>query len=441
MTAADVRPVPPGPRGRAAAPLSPSARMKLLQRVRKAVFAQHPPPPGAAIVEHPDAVAPLADVLFAAGDEPRTPDAVFDKMRWGGLFIYASADLAAVAEAERRFNHRGGFVLEAHPQAVNVRPLGFLPFGKKTYHYIVARKTLLIRPGQSTDRFTYHVELIRHQQFGGDYVVMKQVPTFDRVVSRLREKFPDTPMETLRRRAKKFTEKIFPVFLTREAAMLQMLQQRMPEALRCRVPRILGVEKDANGFVRTLYMNHLRNAAPGGTPLTQLQFARQSAELLHALHDVAGVIHLDLRLDNFVITRDGVGFVDFGSAVKVGESFPESSLLASLFEEMMRTSQIQRMLSRMEDAGEVTSHDIRQARHRIDKAVDFFYLAVQINSPHHNPDFVDLVRHDPASAEAAALAKLTDAILRPEQPDARPFASAKDILEGLHAIERDLAAR
>jgi serine/threonine protein kinase len=73
---------------------------------------------------------------------------------------------------------------------------------------------------------------------------------------------------------------------------------------------------------------------PHGRPLTQLEFARQSAELLAALHDAAGVMHLDLRLDNFVITDHGVGFVDFGSAVRVGEEFPEASLLSNLFVRM-----------------------------------------------------------------------------------------------------------
>ena len=99
------------------------------------------------------------------------------------------------------------------------------------------------------------------------------------------------------------------------------------------------------------------------------------------------VIHLDLRLDNFVITPQGVGFVDFGSAVRVGEAFPEASLLSNLFGEMMRTSQIQRMLGKMSESGQITSEEIRAGYHRVDKAVDFFYLAVQINNPHANPDF------------------------------------------------------
>src|SRR6185295_5844733 len=97
------------------------------------------------------------------------------------------------------------------------------------------------------------------------------------------------------------------------------------------------------------------------------------------------------RLDNVVITEHGVSFVDFGSAVRVGEEFPEASLLFNLFDEMMRTSQIQRMLGKMTQRGEVTSEHIVASHQRVDKAVDFFYLAVQINAPLANPDFRGLV--------------------------------------------------
>ena len=401
---------------------------------------------------YPDPGTDMVDFLFGTTEDPHTPDAVFDQLRWGGEFVFITWDKAAGAELERRFDRRGGFVVERPLAAVRSRFMGMrLPVLSRKAYYFRARKTLLVRPGQSSDRFTYHVELVRHPQLGDEYVVVKQVPAVDRVISRLREKLPDTPLETLKRRARKFTEKIFPVFLTREAAMLQILQHRLPEQFRNRVPRVVAVEKDANGFVRTLYMNWMRNAKPDvvgtaggveasrkGRALTQLEFARQSAELLHALHDVVGVIHLDLRLDNFVITRHGVGFVDFGSAVRLDERFPEASLLSSLFEEMMRTSQIQRMLGKMQDAGEVTSHEIRKSYGKVDKAVDFFYLAVQINNPHANPDFVGLVDFERGSPEALRLEALTEEILRPQAADKPTFKSAGDILAGIRKLEEEM---
>jgi len=182
-------------------------------------------------------------------------------------------------------------------------------------------------------------------------------------------------------------------------------------------------------------MNWLRN---GGRPLSQLEFAHQAAELLTALHEDVGVMHLDLRLDNVVITEHGVGFVDFGSAVRVGEEFADQSLLSNLFDEMMRTSQIQRMLGKMTESGMVTSEEITSSHHRIDKAVDFFYLAVQINNPLSNPDFRGLVEHDQDSHQAKALDELTASILRPDDPENSGFTSARDILHGIERVREQL---
>ena len=385
----------------------------------------------------------LVDMLFLSqGDAPQV-EGVFERLRWGGQFVYVSRNAKDVADKARRFAQSGAFVIESAPARRVKRLWGMMPFGRR-YHYFVARKILLIKPGESTERFTYHVQLARPADVGlagSGYVVLKEVPTLDRVLSRLREKFPDADLETLTRRARKFTDKIFPVFLTREAAILKLLQRDLPRKFAERVPHLIHTEQDSQGFVRKLYMNWLRNAVPRGGPLTQVQFARQSAELLAAIHDTARIIHLDLRLDNFVITERGVGFVDFGSAVRVGETFNETSLLSSLFEEMMRTSQIQKMLGKMQDAGTVTSQEIRNSYQRIDKAMDFFYLAVQINAPHANEDFKGLVKHDPISEEAKAVGELTEQILRPAVPEDPPFKSAQDILHGIAEVERKLGIK
>ncbi len=378
----------------------------------------------------------LVDYFLAAADDACAPDEVFDRLRWGGLFVYASTKLSQVAEVARKFSQMGGFVIDKDP-AHAYRGLFGLPikFLGSKIHYFLARKVLLIKPGESTDRFTYHVQLVKSKEAGGEYVVMKQVPSLDRVVSRLREKFPDVDMETIRRRARKFTDKIFPVFLTREAAMLKILQRDLPREFADKVPTVVDTEKDSQDFVRTLYLKWLRN---GGNPISQLDFARQSADLLQMLHDRVGVIHLDLRLDNFVITSNGVGFVDFGSAVRVGEVFTENSLLSGLFEEMMRTSQIQRMLGTMSSKGLVTNKDITACHQKVDKAIDFFYLAVQINAPHSNPDFRALVNFDPKSREARLLKGLTEEILRPRDGAKSRFKSAREILDGIEEVAKAL---
>jgi len=60
----------------------------------------------------------------------------------------------------------------------------------------------------------------------------------------------------------------------------------------------------------------------------------------------------------------------------------------------MSTSQIQRTLGKMRDSGKLTSSLFTNAHQKVDRAVDLFYLALQMNRPHLNPDFNALVDHD-----------------------------------------------
>jgi len=378
-----------------------------------------------------------ADVLFAASGEPRLPDEVFPKLRWGGLFVYVGTHEGKVRRLAEQFNARTGFHLERA-----VEPLWASRFGLRGFRgfpglatrgfFFAARKTHLIHAGEFTQRFTYDVHLRPVAGAEGGYVVEKRVPSEADIVERLRKKNPDAEEKDIRERAHKLVQHVFPTFLTREAAMLQILQRELPPEYRQRVPTALRVEKDANGFVRTLWMNWLRI---GGPTLTQLQFARQAAELLTAVHDVAQVIHLDLRLDNLVITEHGVGFVDFGSSVRVGEKIEESAMLTTLFDAMMRTSQIQRMLGRMIDTGRVTNEAITAVHQKVDKTLDTFYLAVLINKPHGNPMLNHLVSVDEDSPVARSLAALTAAILRPKNTEHGQFKTAADILRGIRRIE------
>jgi hypothetical protein len=133
-----------------------------------------------------------------------------------------------------------------------------------------------------------------------------------------------------------------------------------------------------------------------------------------------------------------VGFVDFGSAVRVGEDISGNPLLSTIFEELMRTSEIQRMLTKMKQSGTVTSQIIEAGHQKVDKAVDFFYLAVQINAPLTNPDFRGLIQFDPQSEEAKELRIFTKEILRPADAANPTVRSAKDILRGVERIERKL---
>jgi hypothetical protein len=376
----------------------------------------------------------LQDFVLATDDgEPVDTAGVFDRLRWGGQFVFAArsarrADEAAWALAA------DGFVIERGPATVR-RSWRVFSFLAPRVHYVVARKVLLARPGEFSDRFTYHVELVRH---GGQYVVQKRVPTFESVVARLRKKFPETATEVIEKRARKFTDKIFPTFLTREAGMLKVLQEHLPARYAGRVPHVIELEKDIRGFVTSFKMNWLRN---GGRPLSQLEYAMQAADLLRALHHSAGVVHLDLRLDNMVITDQGVGFVDFGSSVRVSEDLSTNPLLNTLFEELMRTSHIQRMLYHMTKSGQVTAEHLCSQYGKADKGVDVFYLALQFQAPHGNPDLAALIHFDPTSEIARRIAALSNAVLRPATPTDATHRTAKDILRSLELIERELVSR
>lgn len=388
-------------------------------------FRSHAPVPLA------DAPKSLADALICSSDEAGPAGQVlFDRLRWGGQAIIVCNSREEASQLATDIA-AGGFEVAGPPSHINRGFLGLpIPFISRSVHYLVVRKVDLIRPGTTTDRFTFHVHLARSGD-SNEFIVVKEVPTLEMVMNRLRSKWPDLAPEILEKRARKFSDKIFPVFLTREAAILKIVNRDLPDAYRQRVPQLLEMEKDERGFARRLHLNWLRN---GGEPLTQLEFAAQSADLLRVLHDDVGVMHLDLRLDNFVITPAGVGFVDFGSAVRVDENLKESPLLSNLFEELMRTSEIQRMLFRMTRTGEVTSEAISGGLHKVDKAVDYFYLAVQISSPHANPDLKDLIQFDRQSPEAKLLSRLTDQILRPADPAKPAFRSAADILRGIEEL-------
>jgi len=382
-----------------------------------------------------DPAAPC-DFLVCDGDPAPTPQDVFARLRWGGQMLYLGSDLPTVMETLRAYGAHDGFDIEVGPRTTRRGLLGLpLPGIGRRVRYVVVRKVSLIEVGADTDRFTFDLRLVKKTEFGNRYVVMKQVPRYRRVVSRLHERFPDAGQEVLLARAQKLVKRVFPVFLTREAGFLQLMHRDLPEAFIGRVPQALGFEKASDGTIKRLYMTWLRI---GGEPMSHIAFAQESAELLRILHDKVGVIHLDLRLDNMVISRGQVCFLDFGSSVRVGENIERSPLLSSLFDEMMNTSQIQRTMGRMRDAGRLTSDVILSAHGKIDKAVDMFYLSLQISRPVSNPDLLPFINYSPDAPVARRIKLLTDAILRPSNPNRPHFISARDVFIGLQKIERKL---
>lgn len=382
----------------------------------------------------------FVDVLSATPGEPKLPDEAFARLRWGGVFLYVGTNEKSVQNLAESYDAKRGFILEQPVTKIHANVMGMrLPGLTPTGFAFLARKTQLIQPGDFTERFTYHVELTpcaKTPNSPDGYVVTKRVPTYDDVVTRLRHKFPDVEVSDLQTRARKLVDHVFPTFLTREAAMLGILQDKLEPRFRSHVPKPLGIQKDKRGFVRTLHMKWMRL---GGGPISQLDFAIQSAELLTAIHEQANIMHLDLRMDNMVITPDGVGFVDFGSACKIGEQVSRSPMLGELFNEMMRTSQIQRMLGKMIERGHVTNNAIAEVYGKTDKTVDAFYLAVQIAKPHANPELKQMIKYDYDSPSAKALSALTAAVLRPKNKEMAQYKSARDLLRGIRRIERRVA--
>jgi len=409
--------------------MSDKATEKLIQVLKDRLF---PGTPSFRLVGRAGVGTPsgkLADYVFGLPGEQVGPAQIFSLLRWGGQFVYMTNNLREMEAIRANFNPQTGFMIDEEEGRYKKGM-----FAKKWF-YFVARKVLLIPPGETTDRFTFSVRLVRSPDGQAGYVVLKEVPSYNVIFRRLRERAPQVGTDVLAKRAKKLVERVFPVFLTREAAFLSLLQRDLPSPHNKRVPSVVGVEKGSDGLVHKLYVEWLRL---GCNPLPHLEFAYQSADMLRALHDIVGVIHLDLRLDNFVITHDGVGFIDFGSAVRVNENLNESPMLRSLFGEMMSTSTIQQRLGQMIKTGKVTSSYISSAHQKVDKAIDLFYLAVQMRFPLSNPDFEGLVQFNKDSEAARYLAGLTAAVLRPRDPNNAKYTSAADLLRGIDHIRQKM---
>lgn len=379
----------------------------------------------------------LPDFIFAADRDERDPARVFPRLRWGGLFVFASESSEDVQSVARDFEQYG-FLIE-RPQDAVKDGWRIWPFVRKNVHYCAARKMLHVPKNGLTDRFTFEVELsVCKETHNGKHVVTKRVPSMEWVLNRFKKRMglSDVPEEELARRAHSLIRNILPIFLTREVNMMNRLQERLPEHLRKRVPQTVRYEKDDRGLVTLLQVNWLRN---GGDPISQLDFALQSSELLSAVHSKAGVAHLDLRLDNMVITPDGVGFIDFGNSVHDEEDIEASPTLSKVFSDLMHTTQVQKALDRAIQAGHVTAPYFREALFKTDKAVDLFYLVLQFTSPHENPDLRDLIKYKANSSEDYELNRMTHRLFAPDNLEPGKVYTAAHVANAVRKIRNRMA--
>ncbi|MDX1683306.1 MAG: hypothetical protein R3336_09315, partial [Phycisphaeraceae bacterium] len=180
-----------------------------------------------------------ADYLVVTPDDPNlSPEEVFPKLRWGGHIIFIAPKPTDLARVKGEFTKGNGFSIDREPTAVK---LGKIPFFSKKFAYFIARRVDLIFPGELSFRFTFDVKLTRHDKSDYDYAVLKQIPTRQSVIRRLKEKFPNEDGKFLHKHAHKLVDHVFPVFLTREVAFLRLLERDLPEEYRHRVPRVLGI--------------------------------------------------------------------------------------------------------------------------------------------------------------------------------------------------------
>src|SRR5690606_34094453 len=101
----------------------------------------------------------MHDYIFLTENDPHEADDVFDQLRWGGQVVYASRSRRMMQGLAERYAQRGFAVVRegtaVRRQWLNVR-IAFLP---ALFYVFIARKVLLVRPREITDRFTYDVRL------------------------------------------------------------------------------------------------------------------------------------------------------------------------------------------------------------------------------------------------------------------------------------------
>lgn len=424
------------------------------------------------------------DYTFNLSPTDAAPDAAFDRLRWGGQMAFISPRPREVEALLADYRQRPEWLIEDEPTAIappatrsgmrGIGPLLPAPLRRRwlgqTTHYFVARKVLLDPAHRLTAKHSFDVRLIPDpdpgisptprtpagplnsdtsggggeisggDSSGGGYVVLKRVPTLQQAMDRLAQTCPDVPAERLEAIAAKLVRKVFPIYLTREAAFLKLLQRDLPERFRGRTPKVLSHEVDDAGLVRSLTMRWMRQ---GGPPISQTQFARQAAELLWALHEDVGIMHLDLRLDNLLVTEAGVCLIDFGSSVRIGETFAPQSTIDTLIREMLASSQITRDLKRQRRKNLVRAAVFADLPYPPTPAFDLFALATSMTRPHDNADFKGLVIHDHNSDEGLRLSRLRKRILQPPADDPTPIRSVADLCVelGVETAQQDKSQR
>lgn len=392
-------------------------------------------------------VSGVHDYEFSTHIDDARPDRVFDRLRWGGQLIFVSTQPREIQQLLGHYRKHPEWLVEHEPESIihprfeKLHALSRLPIPaslrrlllEERAYYFVARKVLIDPVSRLSTKHSYDVRLVRaegkaDQRYATDgFVVLKRVPTMAQAINRLQQTCPGVPPERLGAIAEKLVRKVFPIFLTREAAFLKLLQRDLPPELKAKSPRVLSMEADHKGLVRAMSMTWLRQ---GGSPISQTAFAQQSAELLRALHTHVGIMHLDLRLDNLLVTDAGVCVIDFGSSVRVGEDLSTTTIIETLIREMLQASQVTRDLERQRRKNLIRSDVFAGLPFPPTPAFDLFALATNMTRPHDNADFKGLVIHDRDSDEGQRFSRLRKRILKPAAHE-MPIRNVSDLCDEL----------
>ncbi|MEL7088586.1 MAG: hypothetical protein AAGL98_09145 [Planctomycetota bacterium] len=174
----------------------------------------------------------LLDVRLAGPGEPKEAEDAFERLRWGGVFACIDSDPSRVERLMKEYDGANGFTIEQPMDELWGGPLGLrLPGITPRAFFFVARKTRLVQPGTVSERHTYDVSLVPDPDAPHGFRVRKQVPAVEATVQRLIRRSPGLARDEAQVKALRLINEVFPIFLTREAKMLQAAQAALQSQL------------------------------------------------------------------------------------------------------------------------------------------------------------------------------------------------------------------
>jgi hypothetical protein len=386
------------------------------------------------------------DTLRTQAGTTVDPRGAFEALRFTGLWTVEADAMAPLREVAEQIEAHGGFHIETAPHRVECdqnsrgKPseptpwwLRWLPtLSRKQGRYqLVTRKTRLAPPDEAPEHCTFDVSLVPDPRGEHGYIIRKRVPSVEQTLRALQRFAPHLQPHDLHARAEQLVRDVFPLLLLRETVLLDRLQLKMPTTLRNRVPRKLSHIQRGPAQVEQIDMTWL---APAKHPISPLDFAIEAAELLAAMQRNAGLMHLDLRDDNIVITESGVGFVDFGSAVLIDEDLATRPMLHRIIHQMLGAIALQRALGSLITHKSVTHPILLRAHAKPEPIHDLFALTQLARSPHTSQAIGHLIQPN-AQEELAGLNQLADELLIPA--DVRqPITTPIQLVQHLRTLRR-----